>query len=271
MFSTNPPKWNTREQEKHLRFAHFRARNRVGFEAGHGGHGRRGSPAEAEAERYAHLCFVASEVRDIVVEVEGVRVPGRLSLPEDGALLFPFQPGRKDAARLPRRRPHVHLDYTVEDARCSAESHALQRTPDGPWLIELPRRIHVGTDRITARHKTPHGWAFHPRGHGPLAMVGTVRIHDLSVTGAALVFDNDPGLEPGQQLVGEIMGPRGERFRVMAELCSLRPGTDGDPDHVLGGVAFTGVGTATTAHLAAVIRGLHTRGHAARDPEKEPG
>jgi hypothetical protein len=267
MFSTNPPKWKNKEQEKHLRFAHFRARNRVAFESGHGGHGRRGSPAEAEAERYAHLCFVAAEVRDVLVEVEGVRVPGRISLPEDGALLFPFQPDKGRSARLPRRRAHVHLEYTVEGKRCSAESHAMQRTPDGPWLIELPRAIHVGTDRITARHRTPHGWVFHPRGHGPLAMVGTVRIQDLSVTGAALIFDEDPDLQPGQQLVGEIMGPRGRRFRVMAELCSLRPATDGHPDHVVGGVAFTGVGTATTAHLAAVIRSLHTKGHVEYDTE----
>jgi hypothetical protein len=270
MFSTNPPKWKAKEQAKHLRFAHFRAPNRVAFEAGHGGHGRRGSPAEAEAERYAHLCFVAAEVRDLVIEVQGVRVPGRLALPADGALLFPFQPSKKDLSTLPRRRPHVHLEYTIEGARCTAESHALQRTPGGPWLIELPRAIHVGTDRVTARHRTPHGWVFHPRGNSPLAMVGTVRIHDLSVTGAALIFDTDPELEPGQQVVGEIMGPRGQRFRVMAELCSLRPAADGHPDHVRGGVAFTGVGTATTAHLAAVIRSLHTRGHAGFDPEEEP-
>lgn len=269
MFSTNHPKWNTKEQPKHLRFAHLRAKNRVGFESGHGGHGRRGSPAEAEAERYAHLCFVAAEIRDILVEVQGVRVPGRLSLPEDGALVFSFQPSRKDAARLPRRRAHVHLEYTVEGARCTAESHALQRATGGPWLIELPRALQVGTDRITARHRAPQGWAFHPRGRGPLAKLGTLRIHDLSVTGAALAFDTDPALEPAEQVVGEIMGPRGQRLRVMAELCSVRPAGDGHRAHMLGGFAFMGIGTATTADLATVIRGFHSRGHTAFDPEPD--
>ncbi len=272
MLSTNPAKHPMREERKRLRFAHFRADNRVGFEADNAADGRHGSHAEREAARYAHLCFVAAEVGDITVEVEGVRVRGRLDLPEDGAFAFPFRPTPIHGRAVPTPRDaHAHLEYTVEGHRCTAETRAHPGPEDSLWLLDLPRTIHVGSDRVSARHHTPVGWTFQPQGHGPLAMVGTVSVDDLSVTGAALVFDADDALKPGERIVGELVGPGGRRIRVMAELRNVHAAHDGHPDHVIGGIEFQGMGTAQTTRLAAFIRSIPTRGHADADPEPEEG
>lgn len=272
MFSTNPPKWKDKEARKRLRFAHFRADNRVAFEADHADGGRHGSDAEREAARYAHLCFVATEVKTITVEVQGVKVQGRLGLPEDGALRFPFTPQRIRGRTPPSpQNAHAHLEYTVEGHRCTAETRAHPGAAEGEWVLELPRAIHIGSDRVSARHRTPVGWTFQPQGRGPLAMVGTVSVEDLSVTGAALVFDADDALQPGERLVGELVGPGGKRIRVMAELRNVHAARDGDPEHVIGGIEFQGMGSAQTARLAAFITSIPSKGHADADPEPEAG
>ena len=85
MLTTNHHKRPVAEEEKHLRFAHFRRANRVAFAAdAPDSHSRHGSAAEDEAARHAHLCFVAAEVVRITVEIDGAQVKGRLGLPETG-------------------------------------------------------------------------------------------------------------------------------------------------------------------------------------------
>ena len=255
MLTTNHHKRPLAEEEKHLRFAHFRRANRVAFAAdAPDSHSRHGSAAEDEAARHAHLCFVAAEVGRITVEIDGAQVQGRLGLPESGRSDFPFHPDPFKDGSLPRpTRPGVTLRYAVDGHPCSAETRVRQDEQDGLWRIDLPRAVHLGTDRVTARHPVRAGWNFVPRSGGHMAMVGHFKVSDLSATGAALLFDDGAsGLQPGDHITGELVGPRGERFRVIVEVRNLHEA----PDGTIGGVEFQGMGFEPVARLAAVLRGI---------------
>jgi hypothetical protein len=264
MLNINLPRQHFHVPDKKLRFAHFRAPRRVAFEADSPDHhSRHGSSAEGEAARYAHLCFVAGEVRDIVVERVGGRINGRLSLPVDGAVEFPFRPKLVRGHRpVAQHNEHVRLHYVIEGHACTASTTARQPDPNGPWLVALPKRVRIGCDRITARHRTPRGWRFEPRGHGTLDMMGTVAVVDISVSGAALALAHDHMLEPGAQLVGDLVGPRGQRFHLMAQVRNLREVVDGEHVQRVGGVEFHGVGTKHSARLAGLVRSIRHRGRA---------
>lgn len=254
MLTTNHPKRPVKEKDKHLRFAHFRSENRVAFspdrpEAG----SRHGSAAEDEAARFAHLCFVAAEVRRISVEVDGATFHGTLGLPEEGRTDFPFVPPAYDDGTLPQpTRPRCILRYKIDGSDCSAES-TVRMGPDGAaWRIAAPRVIDIGDHRLSARHYTPYGWTFEPKGRAPVALVGHLKVADVSTTGAALLFGDDLDLQPGDTLAGELVSPKGERFRVLVELRNLHE----DHGHTVGGVEFQGMGFDNVARLAATIRRL---------------
>jgi hypothetical protein len=140
----------------------------------------------------------------------------------------------------------------VDGQRCAAETQAHLDPAGDRWRIAVPRLVETGTERLAPRHPTRDGWSFEPLGRGPVAMVGHFKVSDLSTTGAALVFSDDTDLQPGDTIAGELVGPKGQRFRVIVELRNVH-GAEGEE---IGGVDFQGMGFENVARLAATLTHL---------------
>lgn len=255
MFTTNHKKRPMTEPDKELRFGSFRAANRVAFAADREGPTRHTSAAQQEAACFAHLCMLSADRRRVGIDVDGARIHGRLALPSadgEGAAFSP-EPFADGSIPHPTRNRGT-LAYTIEGLDCWAEVTLRHPHPAEPWRISVPRRLHLGTDRLAARHPVYAGWSFAMRDGD------SHRVRDLSVLGAALAISNPDIWEPGDSRVGELIGPRGLRLRTLVE---VRQVFEQDGEHRLGiefqGLGFTSIRT-LARHLTTLPRGTALRG-----------
>jgi hypothetical protein len=250
-----PSAFNAPAVHRTLLFGHVRADGQPAFAADHrDGAGPRG--AIAAATRFAHLCAVATEGRDLHAELDGVRVSGVLRLPAPGDERFPFSPARP--VPLPAHAT-LTLHYTLDGAPFTCACRAAQASgPDAAWLLQAPHAISGPEGHLTPDHVLRAGWRFEPHGDSPLALFGEVRVDHLSLSGAGIVFDHgDSAIEPGSTVSGELVGPNGERFRVLADIDHLVTADSADDEApVRAELHFRGLGTEPIRRLSVVLRGV---------------
>jgi len=228
-----------------LKFAHWRGGGgHVSFAAGRSNASGRTAGllyGHARAHAFAVLVHLAHRHPVQAVEVDGVKVSGKLGKPDEEKCRVPFSPKLHPDGSVPRpTRPIAWLRWQEGKSRYLAECRVTQASEDSPWMLAAPYAVESDDRRLISRNVVPPGLVFKPGRSDREPFHTSVRIHDLSLVGAGLVVAGawDAKDLGSERFSGALVDARGRSITTQLTVARAIPFRGGS----LLGVAFQSMG-----------------------------
>ena len=204
-----------------LQFGHWRdGGDKVAFAGDSGNRGRRSAGmlfGHHRENAFSILVHLYHHHPSMQVEVDGVRVHGKLGKPDDATARIPFQPKPYRDGSIPTpTRPRAYLRWRQGRHRFLAECRVTQARSDAPWELAAPYAVEADAKRLLPRVDTPRDWLFRPGRLTDGAFAETAALQNVSLAGAALRVDGGWSMDhvPGSPVVGALLHPSGKSLSL---------------------------------------------------------